>query len=94
MRYEASEEERKYLENYDISMYDRPSMPVRLFPKLDTMRWGIPLQRIHVTLAIYVTGKQSQKHICWNFCKYFLRISSTRRNRHGKYCNWQRNISC
>ena len=39
MRYEASEEERKYLENYDISMYDRPSMPVRLFPKLDTMRW-------------------------------------------------------
>lgn len=26
MRYEASEEERKYLENYDISMYDRPSI--------------------------------------------------------------------
>ena len=28
------------------------------FPKLDTMRWSVDLQRIHVTLAIYVTRTQ------------------------------------
>ena len=27
-------------------------------PKLDTMRWSVDLQRIHVTLAIYVTRTQ------------------------------------
>ena len=33
------------------------------FPKLDTMRWSITLQRIHVTLAILLQGRNLKAYM-------------------------------